>query len=246
MPFRFTFLALLLVSAAPVGAAPRPVLTKQVLKQNDPRGQWQFSYQYPKLSVPGALTGVNGICQDFNQRQQQQAQQSLKAFKQAVAENAALPAAVKAKSERTVTYEVVTRTPGLVALRFTEFQYLRGQAHPSTTLATVNFSLQDEFLKLEQLFQPNSGYLEKLSAAVGKQLRAQAAKKQFEIIAPEEFAPRAANFQGFLITASGLTLLFNPAVVAPYAAGPLSATVPWSVLEGTLSPQGSRLRQAAR
>jgi hypothetical protein len=246
MAFRFPILALLLATAAPTRAAPLPTVTKQVLKQTDPRGKWAFSYQYPKLSVPGALMGVNGICQNFNQRMQQQAEQSLQAFKQAVTENAALPAAVKAKSERTVTYQLVTRKPGLVAVRFSEFQYLRGQAHPTTTLSTANFSLQDEFLKLEPLFQPNSGYLEKLSAAVGKQLQAEAAKKQFEIIAPEGYAARAGNFQDFLVTAQGLTFLFNPAEVAPYAAGPLSAAVPWSALEASLSDQGRRVRQAVR
>jgi Protein of unknown function (DUF3298) len=230
------------------GAAPaadqRPVVTQQVLKQRDPQGGWQFSYQYPQISVPGALMGVQSICQDFNQQMKGQAQRSLAQFQKAVTRNASTTAPVATPSRRNVDYVVVTRTPGLLVFKYTQFEYLRGMAHPATTIFTQNFAMRGQFLKLDDLFTPNSGYLEKIAATVGRELRSQARKKRFEIIAPQGYAAKAENFQNFLIRRSGLDFLFNPYQVAPGYVGVVSARVPWSALEGDLSDLGHRIRRA--
>jgi hypothetical protein len=221
-------------------------VTTGTLKQVDPNGRWQFSFRYPRISVAGALMGVQGICQDFNRKMEQQAQESLKGFKEAVAAAASTSSPVKAKSERTVSYQVVTRSSGLLAIRFTQFEYLRGQAHPTTTVSTQNFTLQGRFLKLADLFATDARYLEKISSSVGKELTAQASRRKFEIIDSQGFAAAAPNFQAFLITPRGLVFVFNPASVAASYVGVLSATVPWSVVEGDLSDQGRRIREQSR
>ena len=81
-------LALVLVLAsggAPAAQGQAPVVTPKELKQSDATAGWEFSYRYPQLSVPGALMGVRGICEDFNQRMEQEARQSLEGFKKEVA-----------------------------------------------------------------------------------------------------------------------------------------------------------------
>jgi hypothetical protein len=236
-------LAMVAGSAAPA-ADQRPVVTQQVLKQRDPQGAWQFTYKYPQISVPGALMGVQGICQDFNQQMKQEAQRSLEQFQKAVATNASTTAPISEPSKREVDYAVVTRTPGLLVFKYTQFEYLRGMAHPTTTIFTQNFDMRGHFLTLEELFTPNSGYLEKIAAAVGSDLTAQAKKKKFEIIEPQGYAAKAENYRNFLIRRSGLDFLFNPYQVAPGYVGALSAQVPWSALEGDLSDLGRRIRRA--
>jgi hypothetical protein len=230
---------------APATAAQRPVVTQKVLRQGDPKGAWQFSYKYPQISVPGALMGVRGICQDFNQQMRKEADQSLKEFREEVAKNASSPVPIKAKSQKSVDYVVVTRRPGLQAYKFTQFEYLRGQAHPLTTVFTRNFDMRGQFVKLPDLFAPDSHYLEKIASVAKSQLTAQANKKQFKIIEPKGYAANAENFQNFVITGRGLEIIFNPYQVAPGYVGILSATVPWSALQSDLSDQGRLIRQSA-
>jgi hypothetical protein len=245
LPALAMVLAAVIWPIAPATAAQLPVVTQQVLQQNDPKGAWHFAYKYPQISVPGALMGVRGICQDFNQQMKQEAQKSLQQFKGEVAQNASTTTPVKAKSERTVDYTVVTRAPGLLAFKFTQFDYLRGQAHPTTTVFTRNFAMGGQFVKLADLFAPNSNYLSTLSLATKKQLMVQARRKKFELISPNGYAAKPENFQNFLITRRGLEIIFNPYQVAAGYVGTLSAMVPWTVLERDLSDQGRRLRQSA-
>lgn len=222
--------------------AQSPTVTQKTLKQTGPKRSWTFSYKYPTIAVPGALMGVQGICRDFNQRMEKEANQSLAAFKQQVAENGKVLSPVKTGSERGVTYSVAARTQNLVAVKFTQFEYMRGAAHPTTTSFTRNFAMQGRFLSLKDVFKPGSKYLETISTFVGKDLNAQAKAKKFEIFSPQGFAPRIENFSNFLITRGGLTVLFDPAEIAAYAVGPLTSTVPWTALDADLSPLARTLK----
>jgi hypothetical protein len=230
---------------APATADQRPVVTQKVMQQGDPKGAWQFSYKYPQISVPGALMGVQGICQDFNQQVKKEADQSLKEFQEEVAKNASATIPIKAKSQKTVDYVVVTRAPGLQAYKFTQFEYLRGQAHPLTTVFTRNFDMGGQFVKLADLFAPSSRYLDKIASVAKRDLTAQARRKQFKIIEPKGYAANAENFENFVITRRGLEIFFNPYQVAPGYVGILSATVPWSALQRDLSDQGRLIRQSS-
>jgi Protein of unknown function (DUF3298) len=239
--------ALLLATGSAASAADRrPIVTPQVLRQADPHRAWLFTYRYPQISVPGALTGVQRICRAFNQKIERQAQRSLEEFEKEVARNASAAVPIAAQSRRDVDYSVATRRPGLLVLKYTQFEYLRGMAHPVTTIFTQNFDMRGRFLALPDLFTPNSGYLEKIAVTVERGLRAQSRSKGFKVIAPQGYAARVQNFQSFLIRRSGLEFLVSPYQVAPGYVGVLSATVPWGTLEGDLSHLGRQMRRAAQ
>jgi hypothetical protein len=227
------------------GAAALPRVTRKTLQETDPHGLWRFVYRYPETDVPGALMGVRGDVGDFNRQMRQQAEAAREQFKKDVAAYTSAAAPVKEPSEFRVDYTMVTRTPGLLAFKFTQYVYFRGAAHPLTTVFTRNYDLGPDTLKLEGLFVPNSDYLQRIADAVQRQITAQAKKRDFEIIEPHGYAADRRNFQNFVITRAGLEFFLNPYQVAPGYVGILSAAVPWSALEPVLSDRGRLARRLA-
>src|SRR5437899_2975685 len=135
-------------TTVPPRPSPLPVVTQHVLRQEDPRGAWQFLYRYPQIRVPGALMGVHAIVRDFNQKMKEQTERSLAQFRKEVVEYTS-DTPVKTKSQLSVRYEAVTRTPALLAFKFTQFEYFRGAAHPLESVFTRNFTMRGNLIKLD-------------------------------------------------------------------------------------------------
>jgi hypothetical protein len=246
LPFAGMVLMPLAVGVAtPARSAHPPVVSQLVLRKAGPHGDWQFVYRYPRLATEAASPGSRSAIERFNGQMKTQAVQALTAFQKELIEYGAKPAPGGVKSELDVHYQIVTRTPALIAVKFTQSVYYAGAAHPFATVFTSNFALPGGFLKLSDLFAANSEFLRTIAAAVERDLTAQAQAKHFEIIEPKGYAPQAENFQRFTITSGGLQISFDQASVAPSYVGTLAATVPWSALEGVLSQEGRRLREEA-
>src|SRR5258705_11939758 len=77
-------------------------------------------------------------------------------------------------SDITVNYEVALAKDDLIAIAFTVSSYSAGAAHPNSYTEVVNFDLKNgKPIKLAELFQPGSKYLQTLSTYCIQELKKQ-------------------------------------------------------------------------
>jgi hypothetical protein len=79
------------------------------------------------------------------------------------------------------------------------------------------------------LFVANSDYLEKISSKSRELLIKKLGTSEKETIDAGTTVEQE-NFSVFEVTDNGLVVIFNPYQVAPYSAGIIEITIPWSQL----------------
>jgi hypothetical protein len=128
------------------------------------------------------------------------------------------------------------RTDELAAIRLSGYEY-RGGAHGMPIIETVLIDLSDgRLLTPADLFRSGSDWLPVLSE------RSREALKDRDLLGPDlewlnrGTAPDIENYQLLMPGADGLTVIFPPYQVAPYAAGVQEVLVPWTELRGLLNP----------
>jgi len=135
-----------------------------------------------------------------------------------------------------IDYSTPYRTDKLAAFRLSGYEY-RGGAHGMPIIETLLIDLADgRLLTPADLFRSDSDWLQVLSE------RSRVALKDRDLLGPDldwlnrGTAPDVENFQLLMPGPDGLTVIFPPYQVAPYAAGPQEVVVPWDELTGLLSP----------
>ncbi len=105
-----------------------------------------------------------------------------------------------------------------------------GGAHPTTLLETINF-MGEERIYIENILSQEK--LEEVSQYVRNILL----KKEGALPDMVEAGTKAeyANFRNFYFNDKGITFLFEEYQVAPYSAGIIEVTVPYEVLNLTIS-----------
>jgi len=128
------------------------------------------------------------------------------------------------------------RTDKLAVIRLDGYDY-RGGAHGMPIIETLLVDLIDgRLLTPADLFRPGSDWLQLLSD------QSVAALKDRDLLGPDMdwlrrgTAPEADNYQLLQPGPNGLTIVFPPYQVAPYAAGIQEVLVPWDALSGLLNP----------
>lgn len=143
-------------------------------------------------------------------------------------------------SDITIGYEVALAKDDLIGLEFTVSSYSAGAAHPNSYTEVVNFDLKNgKLLKLADLFQPGSKYLQTLSTYCIQDLKKQA--KGPDAMLDEDWIQRGAaaeltNYDNWTITRKGLAITFDPYQVGPYAAGPQHVLIPYAALKEIIKP----------
>lgn len=151
-----------------------------------------------------------------------------------------------------LSIDEVYLTDGLVSVRGTGDSYYGG-AHPMGGAFTRSFDLTSgEFLTLDYLdFAPSD------MTALGETLTHTLALYILDEIDAEGLASEyyedyysyifdlAAN-ANFCFTEAGMTVLFDPYVIAPYAAGPQEFTVPYEVFYNALDAHTQSLLEVSR
>jgi hypothetical protein len=143
-------------------------------------------------------------------------------------------------SDITIGYEVALAKDDLIGLEFTVSSYSAGAAHPNSYTEVVNFDLKNgKLLKLADLFQPGSKYLQTLSTYCIQDLKKQA--KGPDAMLDEDWIQRGAaaeltNYDNWTITRKGLAITFDPYQVGPYAAGPQHVLIPYAALKDIIKP----------
>jgi Protein of unknown function (DUF3298)/Deacetylase PdaC len=112
-----------------------------------------------------------------------------------------------------------------------------GGAHDGYEAYGYNFDLRSgRELKLADLFKPGAGFLQLISKSSEADLKKR--EGLFEDSLKEGVAPKAENFQTWVVTRNGVVFVIEPYRVGPWAAGPQFVTVPFSVLKGIIRPDG--------
>lgn len=108
-----------------------------------------------------------------------------------------------------------------------------GGAHGLQATKTFSFSPTGQQIMLAALFKNGITGLKTIAPYV-RQTLAQQPGADTQMI-NDGTAPTADNFQNFVITDDGLTFIFDPYQVAPYAAGTQTVKVPLSVFKSIAS-----------
>lgn len=134
--------------------------------------------------------------------------------------------------------EKLTSLPHILGFRLTQSYFEVGAAHPGQTTETFNFDLRTgKVITLDDLFEPQSGYLDIISAHSIRELKNRLGAGAHEQI---EYGARPVpeNYEAFLITDSGIRIIFNQYQAAAYAAGEQEVLVPYLELFDVLSKDG--------
>ena len=114
--------------------------------------------------------------------------------------------------------------------------YAEGAAHPYHYNMTFNYDLeQGKKLSLDELFRPDSNYLEAVSSYCIFDL----SKRDIGFYGGFEQGaePTPENYRNWNITSNGLMITFDEYQVAPYAAGAQTVVVPYEKLKTVIKPR---------
>jgi hypothetical protein len=197
----------------------------------------------PKLSIEvdkPILTGAEGeVVDNFNALVDQIIEDTAGSFKDEVIQYATDPADLPPEiadlgSFIGVSYRIFNPTESVLSLWFGVNWYSAGAAHPNSYSRTLNYDLATGTqLTLADLFQPDSTYLETLSAYAIQELTTRGT-----LFFPEGAEPTDINYQNWNILPEGLLITFDDYQVAPHAAGPQQFTVPYLELVDIIDPDG--------
>jgi hypothetical protein len=173
--------------------------------------------------------------QAFNTKLKDLIQKEIDAFKKDVQQAISDPA-FPGGSSFDVRYELIGQRGDLWSIKFNIEGYMAGAAHPYHYSIPVNYDLGNgRDVTLDEVFLPNSGYLQFLSQYSAAQL----GKRDIGFDGFQQGAdPAPENYRIWNVSPDGLVITFDEYQVAPYAAGPQTMTIPFSELITLLNRDG--------
>jgi hypothetical protein len=147
-------------------------------------------------------------------------------------------------SDLNIGYTIELAKDDLISVMLDVGSYSAGAAHPNSYSEVVNFDLKNgKLLRLADLFQPGSKYLQAISAYCIADLKKQGKQKGEDSMLDDDWiqrgaGPDAENYGSWTIGKQGLGIIFDSYQVAAYAAGPQHVFIPYSALKDILKPEG--------
>ncbi len=132
-----------------------------------------------------------------------------------------------------ISYEVV-KSSTVQNYIFSESSYTGG-AHGLQVRRTFSFDKGGQLLSISGLFTNGMDGLSAFSKLVQKELLKRE-NAQSDWIA-DGASPKEENYQAFVVTDEGLTVLFDPYQVAPYAEGNIDIAIPVSSFKSIAKPE---------
>ncbi len=214
--------------------AASPTLELRTLSEERRRPSYFVFSNYPYLA--GSLADRTIFA--FNQAVEGKLLTELALFKNDLPSSLRPPFGFDHPSTFLSGYQIHTATRSLVSLEMDLSVYLAGAAHPLPSTLTVTFSLDSgQALTLAELFAPGAAYLERLAQLAQAQLT-----ERGSLLFDEGLAPTAENFQHWVLSPQGLTLIFDVYLVTANAEGPQRVTIPFDqltdLLAGSAPPPG--------
>lgn len=199
--------------------------TVKFMKETDPKNRFTIDVSYPQFETLQNKQSQTMLNTDIKNMMDKQ----VDVFKREVSQNTP-PAQLKdVQAELIITYETLQANDNTVSLQFQIMDSQIGAAHPNNYNQVFNFDVKTgKQLQLNDLFKPNSNYLQKLSDIAQKDLLAQQKDNpNASDFINEGTAAKEENYALFTLTADSLVIIFNPATVAPDYVGTVKVTVPY-------------------
>lgn len=134
-----------------------------------------------------------------------------------------------------VRSKIKNNTNNIISILFNMGSFYYGSAHPSTNFESINYDVKEgKILTLDDLFKPNSNYLQILADYSQKVLTEKLTKagsgftKEAITPDPDGIKPVADNYKIWNITPHGLLITFPPYQVAAYVFGPQDVLIPYA------------------
>jgi hypothetical protein len=217
------------------------IVARQI-KENNKKLKYEIDVQYPQLSGSGSPN-----YEKFNQTVRGLVTKKVAGFKAEMAPSPDDPPPTELESlgsDLSVAYTVALARDDLISILLDVGSYSAGAAHPNSYSETVNFDLRNgKLLKLADLFQPGSKYLQTIAAYSINDLKKQGKQKGEESMLDDDWVergatPNAENYGSWTIGKKGLAITFDAYQVAAYAAGPQHVLVPYSALKDIIRTDG--------
>ena len=221
-----------LPTITPIPLSQQVTLTSISFKEEGQAPVYTISAQTPKFAGSD-----DPRAQTFNKKANDLIQGEIEYFrKNILAQTAAVT--VSAGSFFEAKYAVIFQNENIWSLKFDFMGYAEGAAHPYHYSLTFNYDLErGKKLSLDDLFRPNSNYLEAVSSYCIFDL----SKRDIGFYGGFEQGaePTPENYRNWNITSNGLMITFDEYQVAPYAAGAQTVIVPYVELQKVIDAQGS-------
>lgn len=135
---------------------------------------------------------------------------------------------------------VILENSQIISVRFNISTYMSGAAHPFNYVKGLNIDVsKGQKLTLDEIFSRD--YLNIISDLTRTKLLQDRAKAQEDPLDQQQeqwiregTEPRTENFSAFVLGAQDITIFFNPYQVAPYAAGIIDVSIPYSDIKGAI------------
>lgn len=211
------------------------ILPKNITESNKPK-MFEITADYPELAnAPNAAkfnqivkSIIDGQVGEFRTSMLAQTAEDLKYFKQLGAGN-----------YLQIGYNVEHADENIVSIGFFASTFTGG-AHPNYYSFAVNFDAANgRELKLGDLFKPNSGYLQKISAYSIKKLRERLSDGSDDEWISSGAEAKEENYKSWNVTRHGILINFDPYQVASYAAGPQEVLIPFEELKEIIRIDGA-------
>ncbi len=212
------------VPTAPIVTYPDVTTTDKKINEGGPSTDYLIAVTYPILAISDAK--YTASIKTMNTSITSRASSFVSDFKAQL--EGILVSSSDDQSSLLVNSDVV-QSGAIVTVAFTISQYASGAAHPLSFIETVAYDLRTgETITIGDLFE-SADYLSTLSSVSRTFLVKKLGAGEKETIDAGTTAEKE-NFSVFKVTDNGLVLIFNPYQVAPYAAGIIEITIPWSEL----------------
>lgn len=135
-----------------------------------------------------------------------------------------------------VKVNVIRQSAGLVALKFTQVDYMGG-AHPNSSFTYVNYDPASKaILTLDSVLKSNT--FSKLQTIAEQIFRKNEGLTPDQSLANTHFFDKDTFHlnSNFTITKAGLEFLYNPYEIKPYAAGVTNLIIPYSAITDLIKP----------
>jgi hypothetical protein len=221
--------------ADPTSDAAQPVNRAALVLSAKDTSEVSKSPRYSiKARWPHIEWGSDPRVANFNQASDAIVAEEIGAFKKNVSEIASQPDPSDLGSDLNIDFAPTMAQNGIVSVLMRVSFYSAGAAHPGSYSRVINYDLRaSKMLALQDLFKPNSNYLEVISAACLDDLKTRG------VLGWEDRAlPKPENYQAWNITPDGLLITFDEYQVAPYASGPQSVTIAYEKLNAIIRPDG--------
>lgn len=200
-------------------------ITDQTIKETNDQKKYSIDAVYPEFVNLSDSSRQKAI----NDALKQMVEKEIDKFRDESSRNTT-PAQLKdAQAQLIITYETAQANDSFISLYFKIMDGQIGAAHPYNYNLVFNYDVKNgKLLDLNDLFQTDSNFVQKLSDLAKKDLLAQ--QKDNPNAADfinEGTEPKEENFKLFTLTANALELIFNPATVAPDYAGTMKVMIPY-------------------